>query len=107
MASATHTYDDKSNKTQHIGFLLQANFTMMALSSAIEPLRMANQLSGKTLYVWTMISEDGNSVTASDGLSVNVDCGIDKQSLYDVVLVCGGIAIKDTVTKLTLSLIQI
>lgn len=103
MVSATHTYDDKSNKTQHIGFLLQANFTMMALSSAIEPLRMANQLSGKTLYVWTMISEDGGSVTASDGLSVNVDCGIDKQSLYDVVLVCGGIAIKDTITKLTLN----
>ncbi|MFT7315121.1 MAG: transcriptional regulator GlxA family with amidase domain, partial [Paraglaciecola sp.] len=103
MTSAIQTYDNKSIKTLHIGFLLQPDFTMMALTSALEPLRMANQLSGKILYAWTMISEDGDAVTASDGLSVNVDCSIDKQSLYDVVLVCGGIAIKDSITKANLS----
>jgi transcriptional regulator GlxA family with amidase domain len=103
MISAINTYDGKNNKTQHIGFLLQPNFTMMALSSALEPLRMANQLSGKILYTWTMISEDGDAVAASDGLSVNVDCSIDKQSLYDVVLVCAGIAVKDSITKANLS----
>lgn len=103
MTSAINTSDAKNNKTQHIGFLLQPNFTMMALSSALEPLRMANQLSGKKLYTWTMISENGDAVTASDGLSVNVDCSVAKDSLYDVVVVCGGIGIKDTITKTNLS----
>lgn len=36
-------------KITRIGFLLLDNFTMMALASAIEPLRMANQLSGRTI----------------------------------------------------------
>ncbi len=103
MSSASNIYNDKSNKTLTIGILLQTNFTMFALGSAIEPLRMANQLAGKKLYAWTMISEDGHAVLASDGLSVNVDCRIDKHHLYDAVLVCGGIAIKDTITKATLS----
>lgn len=103
MTATTITFDDKSHRTRHIGFLLQPNFTMMAVCSAIEPLRMANQLSGEKLYSWTMISEDGHPVSASDGLSLNVNCSIDKHSLYDVVLVCGGIAIKETITKTILS----
>ncbi len=74
MTSTTITFDDKSHRTRHIGFLLQPNFTMMAVCSAIEPLRMANQLSGEKLYSWTMISEDGHPVSASDGLSLNVNC---------------------------------
>ncbi|NRA52676.1 MAG: GlxA family transcriptional regulator [Gammaproteobacteria bacterium] len=87
----------------HIGFLLQPNFTMLALSSAIEPLRMANQLSGKTLYRWTTISEDGRSVTASDGLTLSVDSSIGYFDKYDSVMVCGGVGIKNTVTRNTLS----
>lgn len=35
---------------QSIGFLLLDNFTLISLASAIEPLRMANQLSGRELY---------------------------------------------------------
>lgn len=103
MTLVTKTNDSKSRQSYHIGFLLQPNFTMMALTSAIEPLRMANQLSGEKLYAWTMISEDGAPVTASDGLSVIVDCAIEHNSLYHAVVVCGGIAIKDTITKANIS----
>jgi len=87
----------------HIGFLLQPNFTMLALSSAIEPLRMANQLSGKTLYSWTTISEDGRNVTASDGLNLSVDTSIGNYVHFNTVIVCGGVGIKNTVTRTTLS----
>ena len=38
---------------QSIGFLLLDNFTLISLASAVEPLRMANQLSGRELYRWT------------------------------------------------------
>ena len=90
-------------KCKHIGFLLQPNFTMLALSSAIAPLRMANQLSGEKLYRWTIISEDGGVVTASDGLKIEVDSCINNYVEFDTVLVCGGVDIKSTVTRKVLS----
>jgi transcriptional regulator GlxA family with amidase domain len=90
-------------KCKHIGFLLQPNFTMLALSSAIAPLRMANQLSGEKLYRWTILSEDGLSVTASDELRVEVDSCINNYVKFDIVLVCGGVDIKGTVTRKVLS----
>ncbi len=87
----------------YVGFLLQPNFTMLALSSAIEPMRMANQLSGETLYRWAILSEDGRVVTASDGLKLEVDSCISNNVNFDTVLVCGGVDIKSTVTRKTLS----
>jgi transcriptional regulator GlxA family with amidase domain len=99
----------KSNNSQlledccHIGFLLQPNFTMLALSSAIEPIRMANQLSGKKLYHWTILSEDGGVVTSSDGLRIEVDASISDYVDFDTAIVCGGVDIKSTVTRKTLS----
>ena len=44
---------------QSIGFLLLDNFTLISLASAIEPLRMANQLSGRELFRWSTLSLDG------------------------------------------------
>lgn len=92
-----------SIKCSHVGFLLQPNFTMLALSACIEPMRMANQLSGETLYRWTILSEDGRSVVASDGLKIEVDSCISNHVSFDTVLVCGGVDIKGTITRKTLS----
>lgn len=75
------------------GFLLINEFTLISMSSAVEPLRMANRISKKDVYRWKTFSENGGSVLASDGLSVNVDCGIDDAdalSRIDVLIVCGG-----------------
>lgn len=55
---------------QSIGFLLLDNFTLISLASAVEPLRMANQLSGRELYRWTTLTVDGGQVWASDGLQI-------------------------------------
>ena len=43
--------------TQSVGFLLLDKFTLMSLASAVEPLRMANQLTGRTLYRWHTYSQ--------------------------------------------------
>ncbi len=56
-----------------IAFLLVPNFSMIAFTSAVEPLRIANRLSGRTLYRWPLISKDGAPVVASNGISVQVD----------------------------------
>jgi transcriptional regulator GlxA family with amidase domain len=77
----------------HFGFLLINDFTLISMSSAIEPLRMANRICDRDIYQWKVISETGAPVSASDGLSVNVDCGIDHGDVIsgiDVLIVCGG-----------------
>ncbi|WP_240705095.1 GlxA family transcriptional regulator [Pacificoceanicola onchidii] len=53
--------------TQHFVFLLVENHTHLTLACATEPLRIANMISGETLYSWSYASEDGVSATASNG----------------------------------------
>ncbi len=87
----------KSALPTRFGFLLLNNFTLISLSSAVEPLRMANRIRREDFYAWKTISETGDPVSASDGLCVNVDVGIeDKASMndLDVVIVCGGIRVE-------------
>jgi hypothetical protein len=40
-------------KPRPSAFLLIPNFTMMAFTSALEPLRLANHITGKRLYDWS------------------------------------------------------
>lgn len=82
-----------NGKVTRIGFLLLDNFTMIALASAVDTLRMANQLSGKELYSWHVLSESGDNVTASDGLSFNAEYSISNAPEFDLVVVCGGVDI--------------
>ncbi len=75
------------------GFLLINHFTLISMSSAVEPLRMANRICRDEVYKWKLISETGAAVHASDGLSINVDNGIDDRDVLsnvDVVIICGG-----------------
>ncbi len=69
------------------------DFTLISMSSAIEPLRMANHIGGDQIHACKTLSETDQSVTASDGLSINVDSGIDNPEALDnidVVNICGG-----------------
>ncbi len=75
------------------GFFLVNDFTLISMASAIEPLRMANRICKKEVYRWKTISESGGSVSASDGLSVNVDSSIEDPDVLagvDILFVCGG-----------------
>lgn len=84
---------------QSIGFLLLDNFTLISLASAVEPLRMANQLSGKELYRWFTVTHTGQSVAASDGLQISPDASFDTAPSLDAVVVCGGVDIQHSVTR--------
>lgn len=77
----------------HIGFYLVPQFSLIAFSSAIEVLRMANQLSAQTLYRWTLSSSDGEAVSCSNGLSLSVGHSARTHERYDAVFVCGGLNI--------------
>ncbi len=74
-----------------IGFYLVPNFSMIAFSSAIETLRMANQVSGETLYEWSLVSSDGQPVQCSNGIPIAVNQGANRpNSGFHGIFVCGG-----------------
>ncbi len=58
--------------TQHFVFALVEDFTHVAFACAVDPLRIANLVSGKTLYRWSYASQDGQSARSSDGTQVLV-----------------------------------
>ena len=86
-------------KPNHFGFLLVPNYSMIAFTSAIEPLRMANRAAQKTLYQWSVYTLDGNPVKASNRLEISPDAGIDKAGAMSILFVCGGVEIADSWTR--------
>ena len=106
MTSFNSGAQPQNRAPQSIGFLLLDNFTLISLASAVEPLRMANQLSGRELYRWTTLSVDGNQVWASDGLQITPDASMHKAPALDTVIVCGGVGIQRTVTREHVSWLQ-
>jgi len=74
--------------SEHIGFLLLPRFAMVALFSAIEPLRIANRISGQTLFEWDLISRDGESVVASNGMTLDASCALHKAPVVSSLAVC-------------------
>ncbi|BCX66041.1 GlxA family transcriptional regulator [Pseudomonas izuensis] len=97
MSSRSTPLDGKP--TQCVGFLLLDQFTLISLASAVEPLRMANQLSGQELYRWHTFSSGGQPVWASDGVPITPDASWDKPGVADTVIVCGGVGIQSVVTR--------
>ena len=88
------------NYPSRFGFFLVDNFTLISMSSAVEPLRMANRICGEDRYRWITISESGSPVRASDGMSVNVDHSIAETDLtsLDAVIVCAGSNVEKNTT---------
>ena len=76
---------------ESVGFLLIPGFALMSYAGAVEPLRAANQLSGKTLYKWWNAAPADKPALASNGAAVMPDFkfGADVGSL-DMMLVCAG-----------------
>jgi len=74
-----------------VGFLLLPNFSMGGFVSAVEPLRLANWVSDRDLYRWRLFSRDGQPVTGSNGIAIQVDAAIADVETYPTVFVCGGL----------------
>lgn len=79
----------------HIAFLTLNNFSMIAFANGLEVLRMANYVSGRTLYRWSVISQDGQPARASNGLPVTPTLTLEQAGLPDILFVCGGVQIRE------------
>jgi AraC family transcriptional regulator, glycine betaine-responsive activator len=77
-------------RSYRVGFFLVPNFTMMAFTSAIEPLRLANQVAERTHYEWMLYSADGRPVRASNGVEVSVQAPVSQARDLSAAVLCSG-----------------
>ena len=85
--------------TRDYVFLTLPRFTLLAFAAAIDPLRIANQLSQKPLYRWRVASADGAPAVSSSGVSVAADCGLGPVDRRATVLVCAGVGGADAASR--------
>src|SRR5690606_31255386 len=82
-------------------FFLIPDFTLVAFSTALEPLRAANRMAGFEAYQWRLASVDGQPVTSSSGVEIAVDTSLaeERQKMIgaerpSMVIVCGGLNVE-------------
>lgn len=78
-------------ETQHFSFFLMPEFTHIAFSCALEPLRIANLVAGKTLYRWSLLSEDGRTATCSNGSVTLTEGGMESGRKVDRLFLISGL----------------
>lgn len=76
--------------TRSYAFVIVPGFTLLAFASAVEPLRIANQLSQQPLYRWRVLSETGGPVASSSGIPVAAEGRLDALDKDTRLFVCAG-----------------
>jgi hypothetical protein len=56
------TFSGKCMSTLTFGFVIVPNFSLIALSACVDPLRLANQVMGRPIYKTVLLSLDGGLV---------------------------------------------
>ncbi|MBU3261194.1 GlxA family transcriptional regulator [Roseovarius sp. PS-C2] len=95
-ASFSVAYD---GPPRDVYFLLLPKLTLLAFTSALEPLRVANQVAGRELYRWYVMSEEGGPVTCSCGVHITPDSGLTDVPRDALAFVCAGIEPASTASR--------
>ena len=90
---------DPLAKPRRFVFVLLESFTMLCFSAAVESLRIANRMSGRELYSWTLMSETGEPVICSGDIEYRVNSELIEVLRDDTVMICGGINVQNVTTK--------
>ena len=85
-------------RKSRFAFLTLPHYSLIAVSNAVEPLRMANTVSGQLAYEWVIASLDGQPVPASNGIALSPTVALDQVGRADIIFVCGGIAVREAVS---------
>ena len=80
-------------------FLLLPQFSLLAFSSALEVLRIANQLAARRLFEWQILSPDGAPVSSSGGLKVLPDGAMGELGPGAMVFACAGVQPEQSVSR--------
>lgn len=85
---------NSSDKCRTIAFVIFHDFSMIAFSSSIEPIRLANQGASADIYTWKVYSVDGQPVRASNGSTIVVDGSVEEIQSADMVIICSGVNVE-------------
>lgn len=77
-----------------LAFVLLPKYSMIAFSSLIEPIRLANRESGEALFEWSCYSLDGAAVAASNHVVTEVDGAVRDMGDAQLTLVCSGLDVE-------------
>ncbi|MDX1605128.1 MAG: GlxA family transcriptional regulator [Candidatus Competibacterales bacterium] len=76
-----------------VGFLLLPQLAMLPFTAAIDPLRIANRLSGRTLYQWRLYATGREPVLASTGIGLLPDAELGESDWPQRLFVVGGLEV--------------
>jgi len=68
-----------------LGFLIFPGFPMACLTSAIEPLRAANEIAGREVFRWRVLAETSAPVTSSAGVVFAPDDTLENTNSLDYI----------------------
>lgn len=85
-----HSSDFGPAPLRRIGFLLFPGFPLACLSAAVEPLRAANEVAGREVFSWTLITETGAQAAASAGMPFSADISLAQAEGLDCLFLLSG-----------------
>lgn len=94
-------------KTEHYGFLLFNGFSNLVLANAIEPLRAANQLSGRELFHRSLLTASGEPAFSSSQIVIRPDRQLADSGALDILFVIAGYDFRDRCTANALSALSL
>ncbi|MCH9780233.1 MAG: GlxA family transcriptional regulator [Alphaproteobacteria bacterium] len=86
--------------------VLVENFSLIAFSSMIEALRLANMIAEKELYQWSLLSATGEDVTSSCGVRLQVNASIHDCFHPRNIVVVSGIEVHKAASRNLLEWLQ-
>ncbi len=84
---------------RHFAFLLLERFSLMSFTGAVECLRLANRISGRRIYAWSLTGDGGTPVICSAGVAFSVDDDLADPPREATILVCGGVDVSGASTR--------
>src|SRR5690625_3793479 len=72
-----------TEKSTTLGFLIFPGFPMACLTSAIEPLRAANEIADREAFGWRLISEQGERIRSSAEIGFDPDLALSEAGELD------------------------
>jgi transcriptional regulator GlxA family with amidase domain len=73
-----------------VTFLVFRGCSIMCVASAVDPLRAANRIVGRTAFDWQVVSSDGEAPATTSGLRIDVAGRFDPALRSDVLVAIGG-----------------
>ena len=75
------------NGPHQVALVVAPEFSFLGLGLAVEPLFVANWLAQAELFRWSLLSVDGLSVRASNGIGLPMNGALGERDGWDTVLV--------------------